>query len=1003
MKKMFFRIMAIVAVLSVGVACNKETAIDNGPEKQDQVTPESGKKMTITVKLSDALTKVSFDPVFVDGNSNNKPQAMAHKWETGDKLRITNASNQVEIYDLTEGAGTNLGTFEGNLIENGPFSVEVIPEGEEFDTDYEQTQDRDGDTSHLRYVASADGIEDLSSFELSETSQIIAVIAKLPADVAVTVNSLEIVTSVDDFANTTTLKVNLAEQEDVDTDDFLKIYANAPASWSIPVGGAKMLLRFNSVNANHTVYTRYEEFTAGVAPEEGKFNYIRMDCSHIDQYAGKSDNGTSAHPYLIADKYQMNATHELMARNAITYFKLLDDIDMDGILWEGLNNDPDGGLYNKYINFDGNNKKISNVTVDVSKDYPSIFGVLQGCVKDLTIDHFSATGSAKKCGVFASYIGTGTDYNGDKLISNVHVTNSTITGATNYCGGFAAQLNRVGYSITNCSVEDTEVAGTSYTAGFIAYIQRQCAITDVSVKGTDVTSTGHSSSAAVPTDGFAGGIAAYVGAAVDFDRCTYEINTSTEKTATILGPTLTKGNTNSEKSRYVGGIAAYVANVAATFDDCHVKSVELGLASAPGTNNNRYVGGAFGYLGASAKVGNTTACSVEAITMNENVRNYASGFISYLDGGTIENSTASSAAAIGNASYSGAVAGFVGYCVGGTLYNNSTSVNVQGAGNLGGFVGWNETTATSFEKCSASGNVTASANNAGGFAGIVKIGSSFTECHSSGIVNGTGYLGGLIGYINSNDVKVTKCYSISTVTGTNNYVGGLVGVCQDTEISKSYYSGTVTGFSRVGGLLGISLKDNAVTIENCYTTGHVVGSNSEQRFGGIVGDLGKGGSVTNCWSDMTVSAGRVCGGIVGLACYQTWGDATVANNSITKCIAWNPSVEAAQKGDYGSSAAIVGHTSFKNILSSCYRRSDMVYSNSNDTLPECITEQVDQPDCNGTNWVGGTTPGTTSSSNQNPYYGVAKDVASNTVSSVAQTLGWSSDIWDFSGDYPTLK
>ncbi len=210
MKKKIFRLMAVVAVLSVGVACNKE--IDNGitPEKQEQEKPESG-KMTITVKLSDASTKVSFDPVFT--GDNNKPVSMDHTWQAGDRLRITNTESVSEIFELISGWDSPSGVFEGPHVYNGPFTVEVIPAGEEFDTDNEQTQLKDGDTSHLRFVAAATDVDDLDGIVLEETSQIIGIIAKLPADVAVTVNSLEIVTSVDDFANTTTLKVNLAEQE----------------------------------------------------------------------------------------------------------------------------------------------------------------------------------------------------------------------------------------------------------------------------------------------------------------------------------------------------------------------------------------------------------------------------------------------------------------------------------------------------------------------------------------------------------------------------------------------------------------------------------------------------------------------------------------------------------------------------------------------------------------------------------------------------------------------
>ena len=67
-------------------------------------------------------------------------------------------------------------------------------------------------------------------------------------------------------------------------------------------------------------------------------------------------------------------------------------------------------------------------------------------------------------------------------------------------------------------------------------------------------------------------------------------------------------------------------------------------------------------------------------------------------------------------------------------------------------------------------------------------------------------------------------------------------------------------------------------------------------------------------------------------------------------------------------------------------------------------------DCDGTNWAingnrpAGTTPAGTSADAQYqaPYYGVAA-TSDATVSSIAQTLGWSSDVWDFSNPLPTLK
>ena len=769
-----------------------------------------------------------------------------------------------------------------------------------------------------------------------------------------------------------------------------------------------MFLRFKAPDTSHTVYTRYQEFANADTPQAGKFNYIKMNCVNTDRWAGKDDNGSSAHPYLIADKYQMDAMHQLMVRGEKKYFKLIDNVDMTDIVWFPLNNGyPESGgtkftgnVYDKQLDFNGNNHEISNITTTsnptTSDEYASVFGVLMGNVYDLTIDQATIHPQGKS-GILAGYVGTGSYGPSHCEVTNVTIKNSTLSGGVSYCGALAGQSAKNGNVFSDITITDCTISTTSYAAGLVAYFANSATVSDIMVSGMTITSSGHANNKDVVEDGFAGGIAARVNAAVDFDRCTFE-------DGTLIGPGQ-DNNDISKKSRFVGGLVAYVDDKAATFDDCKVEDVSLGIASAPATNNGRYVGGAFGYLGASAIVGQTTGCSVENLSTNNNVRNYVGGFVSFLDGATVKNSTATSESAIGNNQYSGAVGGFVGYCVGGTLYNDSASVDITGAGNPGGFVGWIETTAASIEKCSASGSVAAGANNAGGFCGIDKIGATFTECSSSGPVTSTaGYVGGLIGYINADGATIKNCYSTSTVTASGNYVGGLVGVSESDTIEKCYYEGTVTGKSRVGGILGISLKDDAVTIKNCYSRGKVVGDSAEQRYGGIVGDLGKGGVVENCWSDAEVTGGRVLGGIVGLACYQTWGDQTVANNTITGCIAWNPKVIAAQAGNYGSSGAVIGHTSFKNEFGNGYRRPDMQYKNSYSCSGgEWNTTMVDQPDCDGTNWAKGTTPGTKAGyTYQQPYYGTAA-ASTATVSSIAQTLGWSSEVWDFSGSLPTLK
>lgn len=1007
MKRILYFTLAAATLLLF--SCSKDSSVKPGNESSETV--KNSVTISVDIPKEGLSTKISF----AEDESTKRLTKIA--WEDDDVIDVYDGTTHIPftIVPASISADGKTATFTGN--EPAVASSYVITYNSLGSNLNTQLQNGDGTTGHLGYkvVKTVSDYKTVSFSGATIQSSVLQLRALLPDAIKNNVAKVIFKSNLEVFNGQKELTVALADGT-LDANDRLDVYASIPEGDITLPDDMELLIQFQ-VSANaYDKYTAYRTFTSGTKLfESGGSQYIGINCSNILNFANASDAsiGSATNPYLVGDQHQMDAMHTLMTRANTTYFKLVDDVDMTGLVWFPLNNgfpEPggtkySGNAYDKAIDFDGNLKTISNVATKSgasdSETYASIFGVLMGNVYDLTVDHATIHPKGKS-GVIAGYVGTGSYGPSHCEVRNVTITNSTLTGGGDYCGVLAGQSAKNGNVFSSITIEDCEVSTTGLAAGCLAYFANSATVSDITVSGTEVTSSGHANSSTIPNDGLAGGIAARVNAAVDFDRCTFA-------SGTVLGPTLTKDNTNSQLSRYVGGLVGYVDNAkAASFDDCHVQTVLIGLQSAPGTNNNRYVGGAFGHLGTTAVVGNTTGCSVSGLRTNDDVRNYVAGFVSYLEGGTIKNSSANSASAIGNATYSGAVGGFIGYCQGGTLYNNSSSVDVQGAGNPGGFIGWVETTAASFEKCSASGDVTAGANNAGGFCGIDKIGSSYSECSATGTVNSSAaYVGGLIGYVNADGAAITKCYSTSTVSGTN-YVGGLVGVCQNATISKSYYNGSVTGSGqKVGGILGTTLsKDYDVDIDNCYSRGSVTGASNNQRFGGIVGDLGKGGSVVNCWSDAEVTGGRVIGGIVGLACYQTWSEATVADNTITGCIAWNPKVKASQSGTgYGSSGAVIGHTSFKNVFGNCYRRSDMEYKNSYDCSGnEWDATMVDQPNCDGTNWIKGTTPGTNASYQyQQPYYGVA---AANTatVSSIARDIiGWDSSVWDFSTDLPTLK
>jgi hypothetical protein len=122
---------------------------------------------------------------------------------------------------------------------------------------------------------------------------------------------------------------------------------------------------------------------------------------------------------------------------------------------------------------------------------------------------------------------------------------------------------------------------------------------------------------------------------------------------------------------------------------------------------------------------------------------------------------------------------------------------------------------------------------------------------------------------------VICCHSTASVssTGQTVNVGGLVGSNWLGNIATSYSSGTVSGTSGVGGLVG----ENGGSITTSYSTGTVAG---EVRVGGLVGrnfmanDMETWqGSIKTSYSTCAVSGNLGVGGLVGS------GDFFRVNNS----------------------------------------------------------------------------------------------------------------------------
>lgn len=311
----------------------------------------------------------------------------------------------------------------------------------------------------------------------------------------------------------------------------------------------------------------------------------------------------------------------------------------------------------------------------------------------------------------------------------------------------------------------------------------------------------------------------------------------------------------------------------------------------------------------------------------------------------------------------------------------------------GGIVGWQGAADAEITGCEVYATVKSAGERVGGIVGHYQ-GGTLSGCKFYGEVNAaTQYAGGVAG-ITSSESVIENCLSSGKIV-CKNYVGGIVGMNENTlAVRRCESSSTINCSDNVGGILGISKNDKVATIEDCVFSGNMTAG---QRVGGIVGDLVKGSSVRRCYVSGTITGWCGVGGIVGRAGGLVWNaNGNGYDNTIESCIAWFDNITAT-RGDEngGSSGIIVGYTGTKNTLKNCWRKSTATL-----TAKYC-SEVYDQEDAEATTpLVINAVP--SMYTYIYPYHGKAA-TASTTATSLAQSLGWSTDVWDLSGSEPKLK
>ena len=763
-----------------------------------------------------------------------------------------------------------------------------------------------------------------------------------------------------------TLEVTLTTPGTSGSDNTLDVYATLPAGDVVLAADMDLLVQFQ-VSANaYDKYTAYRKIDSGTTfVQSGSSQYLGINCSNIASYANASTTniGESTNPYLIGDQHQMEAISGELAAGETKYFKLVDDIDMTSVSWTKLNPSP----FTKAVNFNGNNKKISKLGASLFEDF-------NGTIADLTIEDATVSGGSAITGILANTIQTAAS-----TITNVDIT-GTSTSAP--------------YSST--------VTSTKGTGGLIGEVDNVGGVTMATISGCDVTYTSVSGAGA-------GGLMYFANAKVSVDNCSYS------------------GATISSSARYTGGMIGSTANYASVISNCRVEDSTI---STSVTSTDPRLGGLIGMIHTGVQVkGCSVGTELKKVSLSlptpasASTKYNAGGFVGVCYGTVTKNSdvrnkayvtiTSSNPSAEANSDYQLDLGGFVGYLTGTIEYSDAV-VTMDGICGkyVGGFCGYCPSGGTGATISNSTVTGTVSGNlGTGGFVGYAEVG-EFTNCTSSATVSRTGSWGASLGSFGGivNAVTMTKCSATSNISINAGYIGGFLGgietgASKTTTIQKCWSTGVVTSSTaQCGGFIG-HIAANAsgiVNVSDCYVTGNVVETN--QRQGGLIGQINSGVvTISRCYASGSVTGSFAVGGLVG---YMNIA-ATIEN-----CVAWNSSVTP---GTYGSgnwsSGAVIGVTFPTGCtLTDNYRNPSMSLTawwvpDSDYNHPNVSSGAITVKDTSTSELRLTTATSLASGQDNRPQYAYHGKVdAGKTLSQLASTtLGWSSEIWDFSGALPTLK
>lgn len=555
------KIMILAGLMSMSVACSVKQEFDPLPSSDD--------KVYITASFPE-MTKVTFSDV---------GDALDLVWDEDDYITVVSGKVS-EKYEIVSYEG-NVATFAGKSVHGDSYDIILSYSGDEYlhRSYHGQTQSTVASVDHLKYDAVLKGVSDYNDIRFTSAwaeehggvliqNGCLLLHFQMPEDAGhiktVTLSAEDEIfyaTNSADGERTNELSI-IMNNADMQDDNVIKAYimtsmqeANIPAETELTL----------TVVSNLGTWSK--KFIPGESKlEAGKKNIIKLNSRNWTVPAGV---GTESDPYILRTAEDLRLMASKLGSEK-KYVAMVNDIDASAIsTWPSIS-------YNKSLDFNGNNRTISNFSpATFSNEYAGFVAILNGRIANLSIIDAKITGAeGKACGILCGYLGRSNAQNFGE-IENVHVE-GVVNGKANGVGGLVGILGSG--TIQRCSA-DVEVYNnkdnttSGYRTGGLVGYYNDGSTTNV-CEISDCWTAGIIKGGMQKTGGIIGEV---------FGNSSYE-NTNPLTIQNCYSTASVEG------MRVVGGIVGYAGSKEPT---SVMKCIAWNeMIKATGTNHNQYSSGA---------------------------------------------------------------------------------------------------------------------------------------------------------------------------------------------------------------------------------------------------------------------------------------------------------------------------------------------------------------------------------------------------------------------------